>query len=74
MHDEEGYSIYAKFSKLQQTQEKEEQIELQILKIGVLVEFLKDLDHATHSSGRFSWHQSYQAGQYHQQHTKGQRE
>jgi len=43
---EEGFSIYTKFSKPEYTQDKEEQIELQVLAIGVLVDFMKDLDRA----------------------------
>jgi len=43
---EEGFSIYTKFSKPEQTQEKEEQTEMQVLAIGVLVDFMKDLDRA----------------------------
>merc|ERR1719343_865128 len=43
---EEGFSIYTKFSKPEYTQDKEEQVELQTLAIGVLVDFMKDLDRA----------------------------
>lgn len=43
---EEGFSIYTKFSKPEYTQDKEEQVELQVLAIGVLVDFMKDLDRA----------------------------
>lgn len=43
---EEGYSIYVKFSKPEHTQDKEEQVEMQVLAIGVLVDFMKDLDRA----------------------------
>jgi clathrin heavy chain len=43
---EEGFSIYTKFSKPELTQDKEEQVEMQVLAIGVLVDFMKDLDRA----------------------------
>jgi clathrin heavy chain len=43
---EEGYSIYVKFSKPEHTQDKEEMLEMQVLAIGVLVDFMKDLDRA----------------------------
>merc|ERR1719253_1833611 len=43
---EEAYSIYTKFSKPEHTVEKEEQVELEVLAIGVLVDFMKDLDRA----------------------------
>ncbi|EED90126.1 clathrin heavy chain [Thalassiosira pseudonana CCMP1335] len=43
---EEAYSIYNKFAKPEFTQEKEEQVEMQVLAIGVLVDFMKDLDRA----------------------------
>jgi clathrin heavy chain len=43
---EEGFSIYTKFSKPEFTQDKEEQVEMQVLAIGVLVDFMKDLDRA----------------------------
>merc|ERR1711957_335775 len=43
---EEGFSIYTKFSKPEYTADKEEQVELQVLAIGVLVDFMKDLDRA----------------------------
>ena len=43
---EEGYSIYVKFSKPEHTPDKDEQIEMQVLAIGVLVDYMKDLDRA----------------------------
>lgn len=43
---EEGYNIYVKFSKPEFTQDKEDQIEMQVLAIGVLVDYMKDLDRA----------------------------
>lgn len=43
---EEGYSIYVKFSKPEHTSDKDEQVEMQVLAIGVLVDFMKDLDRA----------------------------
>jgi len=43
---EEGFSIYIKFSKPEHTQDKDEQVELQVLAIGVLVDCMKDLDRA----------------------------
>mmetsp|Transcript_20057 Transcript_20057/g.43642 ORF Transcript_20057/g.43642 Transcript_20057/m.43642 type:complete len:1729 (+) Transcript_20057:109-5295(+) len=43
---EEGFSIYTKFSKPEYTQDKDEKVELQVLAIGVLVDFMKDLDRA----------------------------
>lgn len=43
---EEGFSIYTKFSKPEFTQEKEDQVEMQVLAIGVLVDYMKDLDRA----------------------------
>ena len=43
---EEAYSIYVKFSKPEFTQDKDEQIEMQVLAIGVLVDNMKDLDRA----------------------------
>ncbi|CAB9523353.1 Clathrin heavy chain 1 [Seminavis robusta] len=43
---EEGFNIYVKFSKPEYTTEKEEQVEMQVLAIGVLVDFMKDLDRA----------------------------
>jgi clathrin heavy chain len=41
---EEGYTIYVKFSKPEHTADKDEQVEMQVLAIGVLVEYMKDLD------------------------------
>jgi clathrin heavy chain len=41
---EEGYSIYVKFAKPEFTQDKDEQVEMQVLAIGVLVDYMKDLD------------------------------
>ena len=43
---EEGYSIYTKFSKPEHSADKEEQVEMQVLAIGVLVDYMKDLDRA----------------------------
>lgn len=43
---EEGFSIYVKFSKPEFTQDKDEQVEMQVLAIGVLVDYMKDLDRA----------------------------
>jgi clathrin heavy chain len=43
---EEAYSIYNKFAKPEFTQDKEEQVEMQVLAIGVLVDYAKDLDRA----------------------------
>jgi len=43
---EEAYSIYVKFSKPEFSHDKEDQTEMQVLAIGVLVDFLKDLDRA----------------------------
>lgn len=43
---EEGFNIYVKFSKPERTQDKEEQVEMQVLAIGVLVDYMKDLDRA----------------------------
>ena len=43
---EEAYSIYNKFAKPEHTADKEEQVEMQVLAIGVLVDFMKDLDRA----------------------------
>jgi clathrin heavy chain len=43
---EEGFSIYTKFSKPEFTQDKDEQVEMQVLAIGVLVDYMKDLDRA----------------------------
>merc|ERR1712127_478427 len=43
---EEAYSIYNKFAKPEHTADKEDQVEMQVLAIGVLVDFMKDLDRA----------------------------
>jgi len=43
---EEAYSIYNKFAKPEFSTDKEEQVEMQVLAIGVLVDFMKDLDRA----------------------------
>jgi len=43
---EEGYNIYVKFSKPEFTQDMDEQIEMEVSAIGVLVDFMKDLDRA----------------------------
>merc|ERR1711966_567917 len=43
---EEAYSIYNKFAKPEHTVDKEEQVEMQVLAIGVLVDYMKDLDRA----------------------------
>lgn len=43
---EEGFNIYVKFAKPEHTQDKDEQVEMMVLAIGVLVDFLKDLDRA----------------------------
>lgn len=43
---EEGYNIYVKFSKPEFTQDQDEQVEMQVLAIGVLVDYMKDLDRA----------------------------
>ena len=43
---EEAYTIYVKFAKPEHTTEKEEQVEMQVLAIGVLVDYMKDLDRA----------------------------
>jgi clathrin heavy chain len=43
---EEAFSIYNKFAKPEFTQDKEEQVEMQVLAIGVLVDYAKDLDRA----------------------------
>ena len=43
---EEAYSIYVKFSKPEFTQDRDDLVEMQVSAIGVLVDFLKDLDRA----------------------------
>jgi len=49
---EEAYSIYNKFAKPEFTTDKDEQIEMQVLAIGVLVDFMKDLDRAKGFAGQ----------------------
>merc|ERR1719491_2207765 len=43
---EEAYNIYVKFSRVELTSEREEQVEMQVAAIGILVECIKDLDRA----------------------------
>ncbi|KAK1738554.1 clathrin heavy chain [Skeletonema marinoi] len=43
---EEAFTIYVKFAKPEHTTDKEEQIEMQVLAMGVLVDYMKDLDRA----------------------------
>ena len=43
---EEGFTIYTKFAKPEHTQDQDEQVEMQVLAIGVLVDYMKDLDRA----------------------------
>mmetsp|Transcript_6019 Transcript_6019/g.8838 ORF Transcript_6019/g.8838 Transcript_6019/m.8838 type:complete len:1716 (-) Transcript_6019:147-5294(-) len=43
---EEAFAIYTKFSKPEFTADKEDQLEMQVLAIGVLVDYLKELDRA----------------------------
>ncbi len=43
---EEAFTIYCKFSKPEFTAEKDEQLEMQVSAVGVLVDFMKDLDRA----------------------------
>jgi len=43
---EEGYNIYVKFAKPEFTPDKEEQTEMFVSAIGVLVDYMKDLDRA----------------------------
>eukprot|EP00559_Dactyliosolen_fragilissimus_P005094 CAMPEP_0184856570 /NCGR_PEP_ID=MMETSP0580-20130426/1757_1 /TAXON_ID=1118495 /ORGANISM="Dactyliosolen fragilissimus" /LENGTH=1720 /DNA_ID=CAMNT_0027351673 /DNA_START=136 /DNA_END=5301 /DNA_ORIENTATION=- len=43
---EEAYSIYLKFSKPEFSADKEQQVEMQVAAVGVLVDFMKDLDRA----------------------------
>jgi len=43
---EEAFSIYTKFSKPEFTADKDDQLEMQVLAIGVLVDYLKELDRA----------------------------
>ena len=42
----EAYNIYVKFSKIELTPEREEQVEMQVSAIGVLVDYIKDLERA----------------------------
>ncbi|GKY91971.1 hypothetical protein MPSEU_000168700 [Mayamaea pseudoterrestris] len=41
---EEAYTIYVKFSKPEHSPDKDDQVEMQVLAMGVLVECMKDLD------------------------------
>jgi len=43
---EEAFNIYVKFAKPELTVDREEQTELQVLAVGVLVDFIKDLERA----------------------------
>jgi clathrin heavy chain len=43
---EEGFNIYNKFAKPEFTSDKDEQVEMQVFAIGVLVDYVKDLDRA----------------------------
>lgn len=43
---EEGFNIYVKFSKPEHSQDKDEQVEMQVLAIGVVVDYMKDLERA----------------------------
>jgi len=43
---EEAYNIYDKFAKPEFTEDKDDQQEMQVAAIGVLVEYMKDLDRA----------------------------
>jgi clathrin heavy chain len=43
---EEGFNIYNKFAKPEFTPDKDEQVEMQVFAIGVLVDYVKDLDRA----------------------------
>jgi clathrin heavy chain len=43
---EEAYTIYNKFAKPEHTTDKDDQIEMQVLAMGVLVDYMKDLDRA----------------------------
>jgi len=43
---EEAYSIYCKFSKPEFMESKEDSVELQVLAVGVLVDYMKDLERA----------------------------
>lgn len=43
---EEAFNIYVKFSKSELTPDKDEQLEMHVLAVGVLVDYMKDLDRA----------------------------
>merc|ERR1719343_388555 len=43
---EEAYNIYVKFSRVEMTAEREEQVEMQVAAIGILVDYIKDLERA----------------------------
>jgi len=43
---EEAFSIYVKFAKAEFTKDKEEQRSMQVLAVGVLVDYMKDLERA----------------------------
>merc|ERR1719253_2342253 len=43
---EEAYNIYVKFSRVEMTAEREEQVEMQVSAIGILVDYIKDLERA----------------------------
>jgi len=43
---EEAHNIYLKFSKIELTPDKEEQVEMQVNAVGVLVDYVKDLERA----------------------------
>lgn len=43
---EEAFTIYQKFSRPEFTEDKDDQVEMQVSAIGVVVDFLKDLDRA----------------------------
>lgn len=43
---EEGYNIYVKFAKPEYTPDKDDQMEMYVSAIGVLVDYMKDLDRA----------------------------
>merc|ERR1719343_1678291 len=49
---EEAYNIYVKFSRVEMTAEREEQVEMQVAAIGVLVDYMKDLDRAKAFAGQ----------------------
>jgi len=48
---EEGYNIYVKFAKPEYTPDKDDQIEMYVSAIGVLVDYMKDLDRAKTYAG-----------------------